>query len=176
MSGFHKVDEVPYDFVRKRLSILVARDGEHLLITKGALCTACSTSARASRPAMELSHATSELRASLLERLDQYGREGFRVLGVAVREMDSCPTITREDERDMTFLGFLLFFDPPKKWRVRTLARLRQLGVVLKIITGDSALVAQSISRQVGMENPRILRGPELDKLSDEALRSRAGT
>lgn len=173
VSGFRKVDEVPYDFVRKRLSILVARDGEHLLIAKGALSGVLDVCSHA-----EINGALSDIsqsRVSILDRFEQYGREGFRVLGLASREVGSLSTITRRDETGMTFLGFLLLFDPPKAGVAEAIDRLRRLGVSLKIITGDSALVAASVSRQIGLPEPRILRGPELDKLSDEALRQQAG-
>jgi Mg2+-importing ATPase len=173
VADFRKVDEVPYDFVRKRVSILVARGGEHLLITKGALSGVLQVCSHA-----ELDGTLRDLgacRASILERFEEYGRAGHRVLGVACRNLEARSTITRGDETGMTFLGFLLLHDPPKAGVAEAIDRLRQLGVSLKIITGDSALVARSVSRQIGLPEPRLLCGPELDKLSDEALRQQAG-
>lgn len=169
VNGFRKLDEVPYDFIRKRLSILVARGDERLLISKGALpglLQVCShVQVGAERSELD------PLRAGLLERFEKYGGDGYRVLGVATREVPAQETVTRKDETGMTFHGFLLFFDPPKAAAAEAIERLRALGVSLKIITGDSALVAASVSRQIGLAEPRILRGPTLDKLSDEALR-----
>lgn len=175
LAGYRKADEVPYDFVRKRLSILVAREHEHLLITKGAFpnLLSCCAFADWNGECRELVSVQKEILASF----EQYGREGFRVLGVAYREMSSTEKVTRQDETEMTLAGFLLFFDPPKAGIRETVESLHQLGIALKIITGDNALVAASVSRQLGFADPRILRGADLLCLTDDALRhAAAGT
>ena len=92
------------------------------------------------------------------------------MLGVACRDMGTESVINKDSEQDMTFLGFLLFFDPPKKGVAETIDRLKQLGVSLKIISGDNRLVAAKISQDVGMLEAKILTGSELREISDAAL------
>jgi Mg2+-importing ATPase len=106
------------------------------------------------------------------QQFDALGEKGFRTLGVAYRNR-AADTISKEDEVDMTFLGCLVFFDPPKSNIAETIAQLNHLGVALKIITGDSHAVATSISQQVGLSRSRILTGTELHHMSDEALMHR---
>ncbi|HXZ26091.1 MAG TPA: magnesium-translocating P-type ATPase, partial [Nitrospiria bacterium] len=174
LSGYHKLDEVPYDFVRKRLSILVSHDQSHLMITKGALpniLAVCGSVETAGGAIVGLAAA----RSGIEQRFEAFGREGFRVLGVAYRSMGSGAAIRKEDESGMTFLGFLVFFDPPKPGAVETIRRLRELGIALKIITGDNRLVAGYLCREMGIPAPAMLAGPELQRMSDEALRERIG-
>lgn len=172
VSGYQKLDEVPYDFIRKRLSILVAKDGVHLMVTKGALknvLAACSSVETSSGQAIGL--------GGMQERIQQLfaglSGKGFRVLGIAYRDVGPGVTITREHETNMTFLGFLALFDPPKTAIIETISHLKQLGVALKMVTGDNQLVAASISEQVGLSNSDILTGQDLREMSDEALLNR---
>jgi Mg2+-importing ATPase len=104
------------------------------------------------------------------QKFEEHSNQGFRVLGVAMRDMGTQSVINKDSEQDMTFLGFLLFFDPPKKGVLETIDRLKQLGVSLKIITGDNRLVAAKISQDVGKPDAKILTGPELREISDAAL------
>jgi len=165
-----KTDEVPYDFHRKRLSIIV-QDGNGLqMITKGALdnvLEVCSTVKRADGgTALDDGE-----QAKIQKRFAEWSGQGFRVLGVAVREVQPRESaFTREDEKDMAFAGFLLFFDPPKPGVKETVERLEKLGVTLKIITGDNHLVAQHTAEAIGLPQPRILTGAQIDELRDEAL------
>jgi Mg2+-importing ATPase len=171
-SGFIKVDEIPYDFVRKRLTILVSRNGSHLMITKGALkdvLEVCSTAESADGSVVEVSEVIDGVQ-SLFEEMSA---KGFRTLGVAYKDADQTRDITREDEKGMTFLGLLLLFDPAKSEVTETIEQLRRLGVTFKVITGDNRLVASSVSGSVGIDNPLILTGPELVQMSDEALSQR---
>ncbi|MDP3029788.1 MAG: HAD-IC family P-type ATPase [Deltaproteobacteria bacterium] len=172
VSGYQKLDEVPYDFIRKRLSILVAKDGVHLMVTKGALknvLAACSSAETSSERGLDL--------GGIQERIQQLfaglSAKGFRVLGIAYRDVGPGVTITREHETDMTFLGLLALFDPPKHGIVETISHLKDLGVSLKMVTGDNQLVAASISKQVGLSNSEILSGQDLHEMSDEALLNR---
>jgi Mg2+-importing ATPase len=168
ISGYEKLDEVPYDFNRKRLSILFKRDSKYLIITKGALkniLDVCSTiETAADKPVHIADH-----RQKLQQQAEDLGSQGFRALGVAYRDFDhdSC---CKEDETNMTFLGYLLLFDPPKAEIAETLRELEQLGITPKMITGDSKAVAMNIIQQVGLPEPTTLTGSELEKLSDEAL------
>jgi Mg2+-importing ATPase len=167
LSGYKKLDEVPYDFVRKRLSILVSQDREHILITKGALNSvlAVCTKAKTAAGVVELE----QLRGDIQRRFQDLSEEGFRVLGLSCRSLET-ETSHSLDESEMTFLGFLVFFDPPKPGIAEIVNKLAELGVALKVVTGDNKLVASSLARQVGLSAERVLTGQELHVTSDEAL------
>ncbi|MCY7282367.1 MAG: magnesium-translocating P-type ATPase, partial [Cyanobacteria bacterium CAN_BIN43] len=168
ISDYQKLDEVPYDFNRKRLSILFAKEKTHLIVTKGALKTildVCSTVETAEGKPIDIT----DQRDKIQQRAEKLGSEGFRVLGVAYRDFSS-DSFSKDDEVNMTFLGYLALFDPPKAGIAETLKELRSLGVTTKMITGDSRAVAISIVQQVGFPEPKVLTGAELQKLSDEAL------
>jgi len=172
-SGIEKLDEIPYDFIRKRLSVRIREaDGRKLLVTKGALANIleCCTQAETASGGLV---AIDSQREGIDRRFAEMSDQGLRVLGLAVRE-DNAEHITRADERDMIFLGFLVFADPPKADAKETLKRLRDLGVALKVITGDNRAVAASISHRVGIESPVIVTGSDLRTLSEEAVRRRA--
>jgi Mg2+-importing ATPase len=169
IAGFTKLDEVPYDFVRKRLSILVSHEGRSLMITKGALANVlevCSGAESADGRRLELAQA----RAEITEQSESFGRRGYRVLGVAWRDMGDAAQIAKDAERDMEFAGLLVLHDPPKEGVGAVIAELRTLGIRLKVITGDNALVAADLAQRVGMTSARILNGPEMNRMSDEAL------
>lgn len=172
MTDVEKLDEIPYDFIRKRLSVLVADHGTKLLITKGALAhvlECCSHAESSTGQIVDLA----SLRADIDRRFAVLSGEGLRVLGLAIRDVPTSH-ITKADEQEMTFVGFLAFADPPKADAPETLQQLRDLGVELKIITGDNRAVAATVSRRVGLESPTIVTGSDLRRLSDEAIRQRA--
>lgn len=167
-SGVEKLDEIPYDFIRKRLSVRVADRGQKLLITKGALAQVldcCTQAALSDGKLVELT----EQRPAIDRRFAEMSHQGLRVLGLAVRTVDA-PQVSKADEQGMTFLGFLVFADPPKADAPEMIAELRDLGVALKVITGDNRAVAATISRQVGIASPVIITGSELRTLDDEAF------
>ena len=168
VSGFKKLDEVPYDFIRKRLSILVSRGEEHsIIVTKGALVNVLDvcTSAMTAQGVVDIALERDQIQA----RFQELSGKGFRVLGLSKKVIDANVCLTR-DEAEMTFLGFLVFFDPPKEGIAETIRNLNKLGVALKVITGDNRLVAASISKQIGLLEGRILTGHEISQASDEAL------
>ena len=172
---YRKLDEQPYDFVRKRLSVLVAcPDKTPILVTKGALSNVLDVCALA----VDEAGATVPLaaaRAAIERRFAEFSAQGLRTLGVAVREMGAAATgLNRDDEHDLRFLGFLLLFDPLRPGIVETIGRLRAMGVRLKCITGDNALVAASVGRQAGLDDTRMLTGAQLNEISFEALPQRA--
>ena len=169
VSAYHKVDEIPYDFLRKRLSVLVTHGDTHLLVTKGALQNVLDACARAETGAGAVVDIAS-VREQIQTRLEDFSRKGFRTLGVACKDLGPVALANRSDEADMTFLGFLVLFDPPKPNIVETITSLKRLGVSLKIITGDNRLVAASVSEQLGLSNTKILAGSDLRRLSDNAL------
>ena len=173
ISDYRKLDEVPYDFNRKRLSILFAKDNIHLIITKGALkpiLDVCSTVETGEGKTIYIA----DQRDKIQQRAEDLGSKGFRVLGVAYRNFDR-DSFSKDDETNMTFLGYLTLFDPPKAGIAETLKELRELGVTAKMITGDSRAVAISIIQQVGFPEPKVLTGAELHQMSDEALMHRVG-
>jgi Mg2+-importing ATPase len=172
LSGCQKLDEVPYDFIRKKLSILVSKDNKHLMVTKGALSNVlavCSTSETSDGMIVDI--------ATVKERIQQCfeknSSKGLRILGVAYRNVGSDSLITKDHEAAMTFLGFLVLFDPPKPGIAGTINQLNHLGISLKVVTGDNKLVAANVSQQVGFSNPEILTGSDLRSMSDEALLKR---
>jgi Mg2+-importing ATPase len=169
LAGYQKLDEVPYDFVRKRLSVLVSKDNRNLMVTKGALQNILDVCA-----SVETSEGTtvqiSGVQQQIQQRFEELSSKGFRVLGIAYKDLGSEKIISKDSEVGMTFLGFLVLFDPSKPKIAETIAELKHLGISLKIVTGDNRLVAASISQQVGFPTPKILAGPDLRALSDEAL------
>ena len=172
LSEYRKLDEVPYDFLRTRLSILVATPTTHLLITKGAVEPMLAICTRTELPdgsTVPMDFCLAKIR----QQFQDMNRQGLRTLGLAIRDMGETPHIGKEQEVEMTFLGLLVFVDPVKPDMAQTIAALRQLGVSLKIITGDHHLVATHVSKQVGMDHQRLLTGSELRLLTDEALSQR---
>jgi len=169
LSGYQKLDEVPYDFIRKRISILVSKGNKNLMVTKGALQNVLDVCTQ-----VETSEGTivqiAEVQKQIQQRFEEFSSKGFRVLGIAYRNIGSDKLITKDSEVDMTFLGFLVLFDPAKPKIAETIEELKHLGVSLKIVTGDNRLVAASISQQIGFLTPKILAGSDLRGLSDEAL------
>jgi Mg2+-importing ATPase len=165
-----KVDEIPYDFRRRRLTIVVDDGADtHIVITKGAfdnVLEVCSTVER-DRRTQPLDEAERERLRALFE---SRSRDGFRVLGLAVRDTPPKARYDVADERDMRFVGYLLFVDPPRKDAAQTLHELTRLGLRVKVITGDNRYVAAHIGRAVGLDPGAMLTGAELADMRDEAL------
>ena len=169
-NDIEKVDEIPYDFVRKRLSVVVRQVDETIMITKGALDNVLSVCDRVDW-AGEIIPLDVPHRAEIQQQYENWSQQGYRVLGVAQRHVEHQETpYSRENEQVLIFSGFLLFFDPPKPGIQQTIEDLAGLGVELKIITGDNRLVAQHTAEAVGLRNARLLTGSQLDDLRDEAL------
>ena len=172
VSGCKKLDEEPYDFVRKRLSILAAKGDAHLMVTKGALSNVldvCTTAEMADGAVAEIA----KVRSQIQKQFKGFSEQGFRVVGVAYRDFGARIEIGKDDEKEMTFLGFLALFDPMKAGTVETIQNLRNLGMSLKVITGDNRLVAAHVAQQAGLSSENILTGPDLGKMTIEALRRR---
>jgi Mg2+-importing ATPase len=172
VSEYHKLCELPYDFVRKRLSILVSQGERRFMVTKGALenvLAVCSTAETAAGARADIA----AVRDEVDRRFAEFSSQGLRTLGVAYRDVGSDSRITKEHEVDMIFLGFLVLFDPPKPGIIDTIGHLERLGVSLKMITGDNRLVAAHAAHEVGLSSSEVLTGPELHQMSDEALLQR---
>ena len=169
----HKVDEIPYDFVRKCLSVVAAdATGARTLITKGALdnVLALCTSAGADAAALD-----GAMRERIEAHYGAWSAQGYRVLGVAWRKVEARTGVyTRADERGLCFAGFLLFLDPPKADARQTVIDLAQRGVQLKIITGDNQKVARHVAEAVNLPVVRVMTGRELNDMGDGALMHQA--
>lgn len=172
ITEYEKLDEIPYDFVRKRLSILVRKGSERLMITKGAVgsvLAVCSAAECTNGP-----RAIGESQHRIEEQSQRLGQEGLRTLGLAYKKLDGVSTITKTDEAGMTFLALLVFSDPTKAGASEALSELHKLGIRLKIVTGDNAHVATSVARNVLGYDPEVLTGDKLKLLNSDALHSRA--
>jgi Mg2+-importing ATPase len=175
LSGYRKQDEIPYDFLRKRLSIVVTQGNAHLILTKGALdniLEVCSSVEIKEGNIVDIA----SMKDLIQKHFEEFSNKGFRTLGIAYKNIPADKLINKSDEKDMTFLGFLILFDPPKANIIDTIARLKNLGVSLKIITGDNHLVAASISKKMGLSDTKIISGPELRQMSDGALLRSVGS
>jgi len=174
LSGYRKMDEIPYDFLRKRLSILVAQDETSLMVTKGALANVlavCTSTDTGGGTIVEIA----AVRDRIQQHFEEFSHQGCRTLGVAYKRMGPESRLSKDHEAGLTFVGFLVLFDPPKPNILETIVRLKHLGVALKVITGDNHLVAANVSQQMGLAQTKILTGPDLHQLSDEALLARVG-
>ncbi|HEX8040708.1 MAG TPA: magnesium-translocating P-type ATPase [Chryseosolibacter sp.] len=167
--GYTKVDEVPYDFIRKRLSIAVAYEDQHVLITKGALkniLEVCEFAAFSDGRIAAIDEARNQIGATH----QQYSAQGFRTIGVCYKDITGDPVIDKSDERNMIFLGMVVLADPIKPGVDETIRELRESGISLKLITGDNALVAAYVAGKIGLKSHNLITGPDLRKISDEAL------
>jgi len=169
LTGYPRVDEIPYDFLRKRLSILVSHTDTHLMVTKGALqnvLAVCSGVETGKQTIVDIAG----MRDSIQKHFEEFSNQGCRTLGVAYKNVGARTSIHKDDETGMTFLGFLVLFDPPKPNIIDVIRQLKNLGVSLRVITGDNHLVAANVSRQMGLSEAKIITGPDLGHLSDDAL------
>jgi Mg2+-importing ATPase len=174
--GWAKVDEVPFDFERRRVSVLLERDRKRLLILKGApedvLRVCNSYRCGADGPVQTLDDAANDRARRLFEEL---GNQGFRVLGIAWREVSLGHDHARvDDERELTFAGFAAFLDPPKEGARAAIKALADLGVEVKIVTGDNERVTRFVCDQLGIPVRGLMTGSEAADLTDEALAARA--
>jgi Mg2+-importing ATPase len=172
VSAFTKLDEIPYDFTRKRLSVIVSESGRRLLITKGAVRSVldvCSHVERSDGRVDPVEHHRDHVERAYAT----LSADGLRCLAVAYRALPPDAAGDRGDEHDLILLGILALADPPKAGVTAALGDLRELGVALKVVTGDNALVAANVARAVGLRADAILTGAMLRELSDDALRLR---
>jgi len=163
-----KLDEVPYDFIRKRLSVVVTHGESKIMITKGAvknitsICS-CVEYENEKKP-------FSEFKNKIEQDFDNFGAQGFRTIGVCYKDVSNDPVISKEDEAEMIFLGFILLFDPPKENVAASLKRLHDAQVAIKLVTGDNAKVATHLGNMVGLDTTRVVTGSELMTMTEEAL------
>jgi len=162
ISGYTKKDEIPFDFTRRRMSVVVTFENKNILICKGA-----------PEEIFKVCLITDEDKIIAEKEYETLSMDGFRVLAVATKETGVDEIFTKEDESDMTLQGFIAFLDPPKGDAGKVIDALKKIGVEIKIITGDNHLVTQKVCKQIGLPIKGILQGHEMATLSYEALRQR---
>ncbi len=164
-----KQDEIPYDFTRKRLSIIINDANECTMITKGALSRIMEICDKIQIGSDVLPLET-KFKENIQSNFEDWSNKGYRVLGIARKIVPPKSQYPIADEQAMIFSGFLLFYDPPKQDVIQTISDLKKLGVQLRIITGDNKLVALHTANIIGLPITNTLTGSELIKMSDEAL------
>ncbi|CRI54671.1 magnesium-translocating P-type ATPase [Pseudomonas sp. CCOS 191] len=173
--AYAKVDELPFDFIRRRLSVIVKDAlGDHLLVSKGAveemLAIATHVEEGGQRVTLDAGR-----RQQLLATASTYNQEGFRVLLVGTRDIpavDGKPQYHTDDERELVIRGFLTFLDPPKETAGPAIAALREMGVKVKVLTGDNPVVTCKVCREVGLEPGQPLLGQDIERLDDTQLKA----
>lgn len=173
--GYTKIDEIPFDFERRRLSVVVDDDrAERTLICKGAVEEVMAHCSHIMVQGKVLPLDSSHHYPLSDELVEGFNREGFRVVALAFRTMPrENRTYTVADESAMTLIGYLAFLDPPKESAAKALRKLHQSNIAVKVLTGDNGVITANICRQVGLQAGGILLGAEIDRMSDEELAGR---
>ncbi|MEM2018937.1 MAG: magnesium-translocating P-type ATPase, partial [Zestosphaera sp.] len=170
IEDYKKIDEIPFDSVRKRLSVVVENQGQRLLITKGAPEEVIKISSFYEDGEV-ISNLTDEVRRSIEKRYVGLSAEGYRVLAVAYKFLrEDKPVYTVNDEKEMVFLGFIAFIDPPKETAREALKLLRNAGVEVKILTGDNELVTEKVCEYLGFNVKKVVTGSKIAEMPDDAL------
>ncbi len=169
-SRYKKIDELPFDFERRRMSVIVQEGSQVRMVTKGALEEMLSISNYVQDDGQIIA-LTDEIRADVLEAMSDLNDQGLRVLGVCYKNYDNPHhAFTVQDESDMILMGYLAFLDPPKPSAAPAIQALREHGVATKILTGDNEKVARTVCEKVGLDVDHILLGTEIDMMTDETL------
>lgn len=171
-SEYHKVDEIPFDFVRKRMSVIAEHAKKRLLVTKGApeeLLRLCSCYMDGTACKLLDKESTNKI----VQQYNALSAEGFRVLAVAHKSVGLKGPYTKADESDLSFLGFISFLDPPREDAKETVQELKKMGVDIKIITGDNEIVTQKICSELGLRPKGAMLGYEMEAISEDALKIR---
>jgi P-type Mg2+ transporter len=167
---YKKLDEIPFDFTRRMMSVLVADpEGKSILLTKGAPEEVFLRCSRFELDGM-LSTMDADQVSELKQEYDSLSDDGFRVLAVATKELSGKQICAKEDERDLVLKGYVAFLDPPKETAGRALAALHSHGVSVKILTGDNALISRKVCKDVGLSADPMLLGGDVEKMSDIEL------
>ena len=170
ITGYGKVDEIPFDFVRRMMSVLVEKpDKDHQLLTKGA--------PEAVFPCCKFYELDGEVfpleptrAAELIKHYEELNADGFRVLAVAHKHLETRSLISKADECDLILKGYIAFLDPPKDSAGKAINALQQHGVTVKVLTGDNDLVTRKVCRQVGLNADDILLGSKVETMTDDEL------
>jgi P-type Mg2+ transporter len=170
---FTKVDEIPFDFERRRMSVVV-HNGNTQIITKGAVEEMLSVCSYAEYEG-QVQPMTDEIRAYILGKVDELNDDGMRVIAVAQKtNLSPVDAFSVEDESDMVLMGYLAFLDPPKESTAAAIKALNEYGVSVKILTGDNGKVTRSICRHVGISVDRIMLGSDIDLIDEKELQKTA--
>lgn len=165
-----KVDEIPFDFTRRRLTVAVKDDKQHIMITKGAVEEMLKVCSHVELDG-EVVSLTPELKNKMEAVSIDMNKEGMRALGVAYKiDVHDSAVYSIKDENNMILVGFMGFLDPPKQSSITAIKSLHEHGVNVKVLTGDNEIVAQKICKEVGIEVNRTILGSELEEMSDQDL------
>jgi len=168
---YKKVDEIPFDFNRRRMSVAVEdSSGNAELITKGAIEEMLAISSEAGYKG-EARPLTDELKKEILASCHRLNEKGMRVLGLAQKMVKLPAALSAQDESNMTFIGYLAFLDPPKESAEKAITALGEYGVKVKVLTGDNDGVTRTVCQSVGLNAERILLGSDIESMSDAALK-----
>jgi P-type Mg2+ transporter len=178
LQHYRKIDEIPFDFMRRRMSVVVRNGGKNLLVCKGAveellaICSSVDDNAAAPEGAVPL---TAEKRREVRRLTRNLNREGLRALAVAYKWLPAEDrTYTVADEKELTLAGYVAFLDPPKETARQAIAALRDHGVDIKIITGDNDVVTRKICKEVGLAIENAMSGKDVEALPDPQLAAAA--
>ncbi len=176
IAGWRKIDEAPFDFERRRVSVLAENAARRILITKGAPEDVLAHCVAMENRDGSIAPLDAAALAQLMALHDKLANEGLRLLAVAFRAVDATMArCTPQDETDLTFAGYAVFLDPPKASAGEALRALKKAGVALKVISGDNELVVRHIAKALGLPSDHVLTGQDVARLDEPALRARAG-
>ncbi|WP_141057993.1 magnesium-translocating P-type ATPase [Stenotrophomonas rhizophila] len=173
---YRKVDEIPFDFERRRMSVVVSeRDDHHELVCKGAVEEMLAVCSRVRENGQDLPLDTQRL-ARVRQTTEELNEQGLRVVAVAMKEVPATREVyAQADEQDLTLLGYVAFLDPPKESTAQALQALAGLGVEVKVFTGDNELVTARVCAQVGLHADGIVTGPQIDRMDEAAVAEALG-
>jgi Mg2+-importing ATPase len=168
---YRKVDEMPFDFSRKIMSVVVEMEGKHKIIAKGApeeifkRCTKCELDG-------EILDLGELILTDLKEEYENLSAEGFRVIAIAYKDVDNTREVySKDDEYELVLMGYVAFLDPPKMSAKKTIEALKSLGIEVKVLTGDNELVTRKICSEVGIDVKGLVIGEEVEKANNEELK-----
>ncbi|MBF0512284.1 MAG: magnesium-translocating P-type ATPase, partial [Candidatus Omnitrophica bacterium] len=176
VTQYKKIDEMPFDFARRIMSVVVEMDGRHRIIAKGApeeILKRC----KKYELEKELEDLDQMVLTDLKEEYDSLSAEGFRVLAIAYKDIELKKDVySKDDETDLVLKGYIAFLDPPKPTVKKTIETLKKLGIELKVLTGDNDLVTKKICSEVGLDIKGLMTGIDLEKMSDDELKDTVKT
>ena len=173
LKEYTKIDEIPFDYTRKRMSVVVEYEKEHIMITKGAIeeILKCCKNVKYKDEIMSLDE---KLSKQIIVNANNLSNVGMQVIALAEKkEYPGADVFSSKDEADMTFVGYVAFLDPPKKGVKQTITNLKKMGVKTKILTGDNAYATKNICGIVGLRSDNIIIGSQLDEMSDDELKKK---